>query len=133
MQDCGISTGNALEMLQSCILLHEIFTYKNMALSLMQFDSREVSKHHVHDDEEHSNPTGGNKSPDSKVHGANMGPIWGRQDTDGPHVGPTNFAIWEGFKMLNKIIPMSQGCKSMKNNRQLQWYYYTKKYSSLNK
>ena len=32
--------------------------------------------------------------PDSKVHGANMGPIWGRQDPGGPHVGPTNFAIW---------------------------------------
>ena len=27
--------------------------------------------------------------PDDKVHGANMGPIWGR-----PHVGPMNFAIW---------------------------------------
>ena len=33
-------------------------------------------------------------SPDSKVHGANMGPIWGRQDPVGPHVGPMNFAIW---------------------------------------
>ena len=32
--------------------------------------------------------------PDSKVHGANMGPFWGRQDPDGPHVGPMNFAIW---------------------------------------
>ena len=31
--------------------------------------------------------------PYSKVHGANMGPIWGRQDPDGPHVGPMNFAI----------------------------------------
>ena len=31
----------------------------------------------------------------SKVHGANMGPIWGRQDPGGPHVGPVNFAIWE--------------------------------------
>ena len=27
-------------------------------------------------------------TPDSKVHGANMGPIWGRQDPGGPHVGP---------------------------------------------
>ena len=26
--------------------------------------------------------------------GANMGPIWGRQDPGGPHVGPMNFAIW---------------------------------------
>ena len=32
--------------------------------------------------------------PDSKVHGANMGPIWGRQDPGGPHVGPMNVAIW---------------------------------------
>ena len=37
-------------------------------------------------------------TPDSKVqvHGANMGPIWGRQDPGGPHVGPMNFAIWDG-------------------------------------
>ena len=32
--------------------------------------------------------------PDTKVHGANMGHIWGRQDPGGPHVGPMNFAIW---------------------------------------
>ena len=31
--------------------------------------------------------------PDGKIHGANMGPIWGRQDPGGPHVGPMNFAI----------------------------------------
>ena len=31
--------------------------------------------------------------PDSKVHGANMGPIWGRQDRGGSHVGPINFAL----------------------------------------
>ena len=33
--------------------------------------------------------------PDKKVHGANIGPIWGRQDPGGPHVGPINLAIWE--------------------------------------
>ena len=32
--------------------------------------------------------------PDSKDHGANMGPIWGRQDPGGPHVSPMNFVIW---------------------------------------
>ena len=31
--------------------------------------------------------------PDSKVHGANMGPIWGRQNPGEHHVGPMNFAI----------------------------------------
>ena len=33
--------------------------------------------------------------PDNKVHGDNMGPIWGRQDPGGPHVGPMNLAIWD--------------------------------------
>ena len=32
-------------------------------------------------------------SLDSKVHGANMGLIWGPQDPGGPHVDPMNFAI----------------------------------------
>ena len=36
-------------------------------------------------------------TPDSKVHGANMGPIWGQQDPGGPHVGLMNFAIWDGW------------------------------------
>ena len=31
--------------------------------------------------------------PDSQVHGAYMGTIWGRQDPGGPHVGPMNFTI----------------------------------------
>ena len=34
-------------------------------------------------------------TPDSNVHGANMGPTWGRQDPGGPHVGPMNLAIWD--------------------------------------
>ena len=33
-------------------------------------------------------------NPGSKAPGANMGPSWGQQDPDGPHVGPLNFAIW---------------------------------------
>ena len=32
--------------------------------------------------------------PDSKVHGAIMGPVWGRQDPCRPHGGPMNFATW---------------------------------------
>ena len=32
--------------------------------------------------------------PDSKVHGANMGSIWGQQGPGGPYVGPMNLAIW---------------------------------------
>ena len=32
-------------------------------------------------------------SPDSKVHGANMGPTWALLALDGPHVGSMNLAI----------------------------------------
>ena len=35
--------------------------------------------------------------PDSNIHGANMGPIWGRQDPGGPHVGRMNFAFWDSL------------------------------------
>ena len=31
---------------------------------------------------------------DSKLYGANMGPIWGRQAPGGPHVGPMYLANW---------------------------------------
>ena len=31
--------------------------------------------------------------PDSKVHGANMGPTWIQSAQAGPHVGPMNLAI----------------------------------------
>ena len=34
-------------------------------------------------------------NPDSKIHGANMGPTWVLSAPDGPHVGPTNLALWE--------------------------------------
>ena len=46
--------------------------------------------------------------PDNKVHGANMGPIWGRQDPGGPHIGPMNFAIWGAilWKKYRQIWPM---------------------------
>ena len=46
--------------------------------------------------------------PDYKVHGVNMGPIWGRQDPGGPHVGPINFAIWDFIPhfITDEIAPM---------------------------
>ena len=44
--------------------------------------------------------------PDSKVHGADMGPTWSRQDPGGPHVGPVNFAIWVGAEQAgDKPMP----------------------------
>ena len=37
----------------------------------------------------------GKNYPDSKVHGANMGPTWVLLAPDGPHVGPINLAVRE--------------------------------------
>ena len=33
--------------------------------------------------------------PDNKVHGANMGSIWGRQNPGGSHVDPRSLASWD--------------------------------------
>ena len=41
--------------------------------------------------------------PVSKVHGASMGPTWGRQAPGGHHVGPMNLAIWA----VNVFLPVS--------------------------
>ena len=41
-------------------------------------------------------------NPDGKVQEANVGPIWGRQDPGGTHVGPMNFAIWEVLQPVEK-------------------------------
>ena len=35
------------------------------------------------------------RNPDSKIHGAYMGPTWGWHDPGGSHVGPMILAIWE--------------------------------------
>ena len=46
-------------------------------------------------------------SPDSKVHGANMGPIWVLSATDGPHVGPRNLAVHVSFCLPSYCSPLS--------------------------
>ena len=63
----------------SCVTAVITYSYG----SINSFPHRDSLTNHVID-----------RYPDSKVHGANMGPIWGRQDPGGPHVDPMNFAIW---------------------------------------
>ena len=73
--------------------------------------------------------------PDSKVHGANMGPIWGRQDPGGPHVGPMNFAIWDGIPycmhsgLCNQHLGGEQpqlSCQQIRFSHKsyVLWFYY---------
>ena len=46
--------------------------------------------------------------PDSKVHGANMGPIWGQQNPGGPHVGPMKFIIWVYMDKIGFYLPTTK-------------------------
>ena len=39
-----------------------------------------------------------------KVHGANMGHTWGRQDPGGPHDGPMNCAIWDNYNDMSSMV-----------------------------
>ena len=65
--------------------------------------------------------------PGCKVHGANMGPIWSRQDQGGSHVGPINllsgasfhcqispirvFALWYNIYFRKLITKLASGKK----------------------
>ena len=55
--------------------------------------------------------------PNSKVHGANMGPSWVLSALDGPHVGPINLAI----KVVIFHVGGDNGVSSVINNVQASW------------
>ena len=62
-------------------------------------------------------------TPDSKVHEANMGPIWDRQGPGGPHVDPMNFVIWDNMSFTtnnSKILTFKslRFCIILLNRRQ---------------
>ena len=48
------------------------------------------------------------RTPDSKIHGANMGPTWVLPAPDGPHVGPMNLAIRDLIHMSLLVKPGSR-------------------------
>ena len=47
-------------------------------------------------------------NPDSRVHGANMGPTWVLSAPGGPHVGPMSLAIWEGTRHVSYYASFAQ-------------------------
>ena len=67
--------------------------------------------------------------PDSKVHGANMGPTWVLSSPDGPLVGPMNLAIMF-VTWVERIVLL---CSKAVDNRQ-RWAYVSKfdKFSGMN-
>ena len=63
--------------------------------------------------------------PDSKVHGANMGPIWGQQDPCRPHVCPMSFAIWGRMRaqsgQVNVSVSSIQWCDKSVHDDVIKW------------
>ena len=58
-------------------------------------------------------------SQDNKVHGANMGPTWVLSAPYGPHVGPTNLAIREGWGRPEYLITFANTCWTFLS----MWFY----------
>ena len=67
-------------------------------VSSKQFSKSWAAKCYISQRGDFHKPGGGEGSqegyPDSKVHGANMGPTWVLSAPDGSHVGPMNLDIW---------------------------------------
>ena len=113
---CGSSNSMEMKAL-SCIrqpihhLKHRITDIGSFALSKCLFHSSLSTTQNCRDRHVSSHFAQGWAAweccPDSKVHGANMGLIWGRQDPGGPHVGPINLAIWVGLEFDNVIRVIS--------------------------
>ena len=80
---CKKTVSYCCEILQTCISIQHNTVSMNLNHAI-NIQYRNFNRLHLHY----------NLCPDSKVHGANMGHIWGLQDPGGPHVGPMNFAIW---------------------------------------
>ena len=61
--------------------------------------------------------------PDSKVHGANIGPTWVLSAPDGPHVGPMNLAIRDstGVRFPEWLSGMSNVHITTVNGRDMGW------------
>ena len=79
--------------------------------------------------------------PDSKVHGTNMGPTWGRQDPGGPHVGHMNLAIWVFYQHTYMIsftpLSMTSFLSNIPQHIECHWiqtcWYFVETHSWRNK
>ena len=67
--------------------------FNNVKLVIMVPSSKSATSHYLN----HWWPSLMLHIPGSKVQGANMRPIWGRQGPGGAHVGPMNLAIWDMY------------------------------------
>ena len=61
-------------------------------------ETGDLRRHHAHYDVIEMHYHSGGRFVSYAWNGANMGPIWGRQDPGRPHVGPMNFAIWRASR-----------------------------------
>ena len=53
------------------------------------------------------------KHPDSKIHGANMGPTWVLSAPGTLHVGPMNLAFWADLAEHGSSLTVAAGITSL--------------------
>ena len=73
-------------------------SWTNKTILMFSFNSSRMVKSYNHEDiliffQQYTCLSIFDNVPDSKVHGAHMGPTWVLSAPDGPHVGPMNLAI----------------------------------------
>ena len=76
----GITKFNSIQTLSLSILIPEKTYYMNPLRIYSEWEHKTTWGNYEND-------------PDSKVHGANMGPTWALSAPSGPHLGPMNLAI----------------------------------------
>ena len=109
MQDCSISIANALEILQSCtkptIWLYHCIVLSSTGVHYITGHCSHFSDF-VQDNYDYT-PWG--TDPDSKDHGANIGPTWVLSAPGGPNVGPMNLAFRGGNHTISATpLPVDQ-------------------------
>ena len=97
-------TLHSLFILQFYIYLHTSGSYGWHASNIMLYNSLKSTPTHVSPHgyfvclyfcSKTQDPVLQNMYPWKQGSWGQHGPIWGRQDPGGPHVGPMNFAIWD--------------------------------------
>ena len=101
VQDCSNSIASAMELPKSCTKSWYVqFAHFQLNVILWYVEPSATIRSY----------SGLILGPDSKVHGANMGPTWVLTAPDGPHDGPMNLAIrglapsqWETLLQSNPV------------------------------
>ena len=90
-------------------------SWTNKTIPMFSFNFSRMVKSYNHEDilifsQQYTRLSIFDNDPDSKVHGAHMGPTWVLSAPDGPHVGPMNLAI-RGTWTWSPLVQVLASCQ----------------------